>query len=930
MSASPPVPVASTPRVPGLLWTLCGAWLLVALVHLPTALRAQFLNFDDNLYFGPDQPLLQAGPWAVLTQPMANAYLPVAHLSLWLDAWLGGGGPLWPHLSALLWHGAVAAVLVRLLLRLGFGGTAAHLAGALFAVHPALAESTVWVAGRKDLLSGLWVLLLLQIQVRAQRGANGWLLTGAAVCAALAMYSKPTAVVQPLLAAVVAAATGPSGSRWWVTGVALLVTAPIAWHHQTIAVAEGTLAAGSFAERLPQVPGAFWHYLGTAFWPRQLNVLYPEVQTLERFAAAGWPIVAAGLGALLALGWAWRRPRWRWVALGGTGFVAALLPFNTAYPASSIAAADRYLYLAVPFAALAVVAAAQRLAGRHGLLATALLLVPLGGAAMQRSAVFASSEELWTASLAVDADNAVARLNLVDAQSANGVPLEEARRHLEAAARCARYPIHEFHARRRLTMLALRIADWPAAAAEARAAVVAAEAQLAKESAPNRVAEARGLLLQARLAAFEPLRLAGQRDAADALYQVLVAECPGQPEVVAFTALRDLEAATAGREGPLDAADPRAAAADAALAQALAQQPHHALLHVAKAGWDQARGRVLPAVRHYQLAQAADPGCLDAWLGAARLLRERECWEDAARYASEGFRRVPDPALLQEQAFALAGMGRLDDAIHNLEAYRRVRPNDADVAKVLSNLMVGRAYARLTDGRTPPAEVQRMVEQALAYNPNEPRAHVVLGRLSRDRGQLATAIEHFEQAHRAMPEFAEAQQQLADCLFQVGIQRVLAADDEGAVAPFVRCRAVAPPDYDQAGLRLQLQRLWRVFEARGLARREARDAEGAIADFRRCLELDPDQHWAAWLLATTLHGTQNPDWHEVERLGRQACAGQERHGLDRSQQVWLVADALARRGETAAAAAFAAAYLARPDADAKPNVLRALQGLAGR
>lgn len=902
----------------------------VLLVHLPAALRAQFLNFDDNLFFGPDQPLLQAGPWVALTKPLANAYLPVAHVALWLDAWLGGGGPLWPHLAALGWHALVAAALVRLWLRLGLGAWPAHLAGVLFAVHPALAESALWVAGRKDLLSGLFVLLLLQVQVRAAAGAKPWHLWAAAGCAALAMYSKPTAVVQPLLAGLLALATGPARSRWLVVAVAAFVTAPIAWHHQAIASAEGTLASGSVVERLAQVPGAFWHYLATAFWPSRLNVLYPELQTLERFAAAAWPALVAVALVVGAVALGWRSARWRLAALGAAGFLVALLPFNTAFPASSIAAADRYLYLALPFAALAVVAGLRAAAGRFGVAAAALTALPLAVAAMQRSAAFASSEELWTASLAADPDNAVARLNLVQAQLTRGAPFESVREQLEAAARSARYPIHEFHARRALTRLCLRVADWPGAAAEARAALAAAAAQLRRETAPQRQAEARARLLEARLAAFEPLRRAGATDEAETLYREVVADHPEQPEVVAFGALRELELAGRGRDAVLDRDDPRALAADRALAAALARHPDHALLHVAQAGWDQLRGKVLSAVRHYQLAQTADPGCLDAWLGAARLLRERECWEDAARYASEGFRRVPDPALLQEQALALVGMGRLDDAIHNLEAYRRVRPGDADVAKVLANLLVGRAYTRLNDGHTPPAEIRRMVEQALACHPQEPRAHVVLGRLCRDQRQFATAVEHFERAHRAMPDFAEAQQQLADCLFQLGMQQVLQKDDDAAATTFLRCRSVAPADFDRAGLELQLQRLWRVHEQRGLQRRRDGDRSGAIADFRRCLELDPEQHWAAWLLATTLHGQPDADLAEVERLGRLALAWQERHGLDRSQQVWLLADTLRRRGAEAAAAELAAGYLERPDPDAKPNLLRALQAFAGR
>lgn len=931
MTATHPEPIPSPP--PRLLVFL-GLLGLCLLVYLPAVWSAGFLGFDDNFFFGPEDHVMRAGLAAVLTQPIANAYLPVAHASLWLDATLAGGAPWLPHLTAILLHAAVATVVAQLLLALRVAALPAIGAAALFAMHPALAESVAWVSGRKDLLSGLFVgLALLQCRRVLERPAAwrwGWL----ACCAVLAMYSKATAVVLPWLAVLVVWGAPAGSARWRPPLLLLLVTLPIAYHHQAIAAAEGTLQAGALASRLPQVPGALGHYVLTAGWPTRLNVLYPEQQTLARFASFDAALLGALAVALLWLLVGLLRPRGRLVAGGWLAFFVALLPFNTAWPASSIAAADRYLYLALPGAALALLASAAAVHRRGPWLLLALVLPTLAWLTAGRARDFRSDEQLWTSSLAVDPANAVARYNLTSQRLATGLPFATARAELEAAVAAARYPVHELRARSLLVTLCLRAAEYPAAAEHARGAIVAAEAQLALETQASRRLEAARWLLQARLAALEPLRMVGAFAAADALCALVQSEHPDHPAVVAFVALRQLREllaarAAAGATGPVAAEDPVALAVAGPLAAALAAHPDHAMLLLAKAAWDQISDRALSAIRHYQLAQAADPRCVEAWLGAARLLRERECYEDAARYAHDGFRQVPDPALLQEQALALVGLGRLDDAIANLEAYLRVRPLDTDTPKVLSNLLVGRAYNKLADRKAEPAEVLRIIERALAYNPKEPRAHLVLGRLARDQRQFAEAVRHFELAFRAMPEFGEAQRLLAETLLQLGLQRVLAKDDDAALVAFLRCREVAPDGFERAGLDLQLARLWRHCEERGLERRRAGDRVGAIADFRRCLEIDPQQHWAAWLLANTMAQQPDPELAEIERLARLAVAWQQRHGLDRSQPVWLLCDTLRKRGDAAAAAALARDYLAAPDATARPPVLAALRQWAG-
>ncbi|MGC6489570.1 MAG: hypothetical protein ACON4Z_18130, partial [Planctomycetota bacterium] len=469
------------PRAPR--WPTWVAMALLALVtYLPAALGADLLQFDDNFFFGPDNPEFVRGLGAVWTEPIANAYLPVAHTSLWLDFALAGGAPVLPHLHALLLHALAAVVLVRVLETLGVSRLAAHVAAGLFVVHPALAESVAWVSSRKVVLSAVFVFWALLLTARAPKTSRA---LGVAGCTAVAMLANATAVVTPLLALGVAAWAGGGRRRFAGPLLALGVAAGLAWMHQQVAASQGTLAAADPLQRLAQVPGAFLHYLVTAVWPLQLNVLYPEVGTLEAFRDALLPgalalTVVVVTGLLLVL-----RSSTRAVGAGLCAFVIALLPFNTAYPASSIAAADRYLYLAVPGLALAVAAAAAAL-HRRGPWFAALLGAPLLWLGAGRAHDFRDDATLWQASLAVDEQNAVAHLNLVyDRLRTPDTPIDRLTPHLDAAVKAARYPVHELRARVLLRQLAMATADYGAAANNARAAMRAARAQLALEESPQ-------------------------------------------------------------------------------------------------------------------------------------------------------------------------------------------------------------------------------------------------------------------------------------------------------------------------------------------------------------------------------------------------------------------------------------------------------------
>ncbi len=908
---------------------------LAAIVYLPAALGARLLQFDDNFFFGPDNPEFVRGLGAVWTATIANAYLPVAHTSMWIDYAVAGDAPLLPHLHALLLHAAAAVVLVRLLCALGAPTLVAHVAAGLFVVHPALCESVAWVSSRKYVLSGLFVFWALLVTARAARAPSLRRSLAVAGLTALAMLSNATAVVLPLLAFGVALWIGGDRRRFQAPLGSLGVTAGLAGMHQQVAAAQGTRPAGDALARLAQVPGAFWHYLTTAAWPTRLNVLYPEVETLEQLRAA-WLPGACALALFVALGVALaRRASTRAVGAGLCAFVLALLPFNTAYPASSIAAADRYLYLAVPGLALAVTAAAAR-CHRHGAWLAAALTLPLLWLGAGRAHDFRDDATLWQQSLAVEDDNAVAHLNLVyDRLRTPNVPVDRLLPHLEAAVKSARYPVHELRARLLLRQLAMATADYEAAANHARAALRAAAAQLDLETTPLRRELAAAQLLQAQLDAFEPLQLTGQDEAAERALQAAMARAPEHPDVVAFAATRELKAlqpellakAARGLAPRLDDDDARAAAADARLAAAREQHPDSAALWLAQALWDQARDRATKALRGYRRATELRPDDVTAWLGAARLMREKRLYEGALEFARGGFERRNDPRLLQEVALALVGLNQLEDAERYLSAYMQLEPDDRDSGKILANLLIGRAYELLNDPDKA-ATVKQRVEDALRYNPDEAKAYVVMGRLAHEQRAFDLAVQYFGRATALLPDYEDARRLLAKSLAAQGFDGLLRKDFELAADAWRRCLEVAPADFDASGVREQLKLLWGRFEGLGVAHLKAGEVDAAIAAFRRCLALDPEQHWASWLLATALHRKGGSDPAEMERLCAQAVAWQQRHERDEGRQVYLLALTLQRKGAADAARRAARAYLLDPAEGADPNVLKLLLEIA--
>ena len=171
------------------------AALLLGLVAWDFAAATTFVG-DDYLFLAFAR--LEPSPLLAFVRDMHGGeyYRPVPMLLWWLlDR--AGQGATWPFaLAGFLLHAGSAALVVALGRGVGFTLRVALTAGALFLVAPAQREAALWFAASTDLLATLATLAAL---VCLLRQARSWRAASVAL-AALAYFSKETALVLPLLA----------------------------------------------------------------------------------------------------------------------------------------------------------------------------------------------------------------------------------------------------------------------------------------------------------------------------------------------------------------------------------------------------------------------------------------------------------------------------------------------------------------------------------------------------------------------------------------------------------------------------------------------------------------------------------------------------------------------------------------------------------
>ena len=198
------------------------------------ALNLGFVNWDDNVYIYENPHILFLNSrfvqWAFTTFQCGNWH-PLTWLSLGLDRFLWGTGPMGFHATNIVLHGlntALVTILAFLLIAaakniapreesesgLSDRGvmTAAAVTGILFGFHPIHVESVAWISERKDVLCAFFFLAgivtyLKYVEERSTeivgipffRGRSFRLYFLTLILFALALLSKPMAVTFPVV-----------------------------------------------------------------------------------------------------------------------------------------------------------------------------------------------------------------------------------------------------------------------------------------------------------------------------------------------------------------------------------------------------------------------------------------------------------------------------------------------------------------------------------------------------------------------------------------------------------------------------------------------------------------------------------------------------------------------------------------------------------
>jgi tetratricopeptide (TPR) repeat protein len=404
-------------------------WILIAAVGLVYAnsLSGAFVFDDFSDILENDAIRRIWPPWHLLA--MAR---PVVNLSLAANYALGGFEVSGYHALNIAVHALAALALFGVIRRTletsrsRFGdraGLLAFLGALLWAIHPVQTQSITYLIQRAEALAGFGSLLTLYAAIRSVRSARPGRWEAAAVAAcALAMGSKPSAAVAPLLVLlydrtfVSGSVTSALRSRprlyaGLASTWALLIPLLLADYRLQAASTELVFRAPSPARYLLTQPGVILHYLGLALWPKALvfDYLWPTAHSASDIL---WPLAVVGLLGFLTIR-AWRR-RDPAGFLGAWWFVT-LLPTSSVIPIPD-AAAEHRLYL--PLAAVAAGAVIgydrwargvfRRLTALRRTCAVALaalVTIGLGSATIRRNQDYQREAALWESVVAERPEN---------------------------------------------------------------------------------------------------------------------------------------------------------------------------------------------------------------------------------------------------------------------------------------------------------------------------------------------------------------------------------------------------------------------------------------------------------------------------------------------------------------------------------------------
>jgi tetratricopeptide (TPR) repeat protein len=419
------------------------------------AVRNRFVSYDDYNYVVLNPKVthgltLDGIQWA-LTHMHASNWHPLTTISHMLDCQLFGLQPWGHHLTNILLHAAAAVLLFLAFRELTGELWPSLLVAAVFAVHPLRVESVAWVSERKDVLSGVFFMLILWAYARYARGngARSFRYIAVVLLFALGLMCKPTLVTVPFVlllldywplrrgepsASIGRGIATDTWPRLIVEKLPLFVLSAASCVATLLAqkqALEGSLKP-PVGERVGNALISYIAYLGQMIWPARLAVLYPYPEANLKVPQV---ILALLLLLTISLAFFLQRKKYPFLLVGWLWYLGMLVPMIGIVQVGSQVRADRYTYLPQIGLYVLVVWSATELFHRRRrtrkilVITAVLMIIALTTRSYLQVSYWRDSETLWKHCIASTSNNYIVHNNLAYTLSQSG-------RFAEAIAEC--------------------------------------------------------------------------------------------------------------------------------------------------------------------------------------------------------------------------------------------------------------------------------------------------------------------------------------------------------------------------------------------------------------------------------------------------------------------------------------------------------------
>ena len=406
-------------------WLLALALVAAVLLVYAPVWRAGFFWDDESVLTNNPCIVGPQGPKEIWTSQQADI-CPLTLTTFWAENKLWGLAPLPYHVVNVLLQASCAVLLWRVLLRLKIPG--AWFGAALWALHPVQVESVAWISEMKNTESGFFYLLAILFFLRGadNRFDRAYFLS--LLFGALAMTSKSSTVILPLVLMLLIWWRGICLNWWHAAKLAPFFALSLAvgllslWTQQ-VTPDDDPHWSQSPLQRLASAGDAVWFYLRKIFWPHPLMSIYPRWE----INASQWTSFLPTLGVLVVLFILWKQRRsWSrpWL-FAWSYFLVALLPvlgfLKMSFQVHSHVA-DHFQYLA-GMGPLALVGSGVAILARRSSpgmknfapIFGAALLLTVGVLSFQRAALYDDDLSIWGDNIAKNPDSWGAHNNLGNA-----------------------------------------------------------------------------------------------------------------------------------------------------------------------------------------------------------------------------------------------------------------------------------------------------------------------------------------------------------------------------------------------------------------------------------------------------------------------------------------------------------------------------------